>query len=621
MKYKRELIKSNRLKNIKGITLISLVMTILILIVLASISINLLLGQNGLIAKATQTKEIREEQQAREKLELELGSLAIEKENNENYDDNFVDNYLTKKGFIVNENIVIIEGWQFQVDKNVPKIIASLGKGEEIKQIEIATKIEYVNYYANANLKLEITYANEITQVKINGEEVEIPTKIDNKYQIEKQIEKNGIYTIYVKDEKNGYKLSSTEVTDISEDMKISTPEELATFRDKVNKGATYEGKVITLTENLDLSNVCGPTIGSWKPIANYDDSVKNEFKGTFNGNNHTIDNLYIDSTKSNQGLFGTINQGKITGVVIGKNSSIKGDSCVGAIAGKILNSSTIENCGNNANVTGTGNYVGGITSTCTNSDIIATYNKGNVTTNGNIVGGITATLQASSNKKSIKYSYNAGNVKGGNYVGGIVGNGNDYAIIYNCYNKGKIQGSSIVENANTIYMGGISGRLRAYGLITYSYNIGNIENTNSGKAVGGITGSISAYDGSNNVSSRASVVSYSYNSGNITSKGITIGGICGMNGEHCTIKNCYVSNKSNIKYNTISATANVGSANNYVGKIIGNAYSTKTTYVNNTDILTNMPTVYKVVNKLNDNESDYWSNINLNEPKLLWEE
>ena len=40
------------LKNIKGITLVALVVTIVVLLILAGVSINLVLGNNGIIAKA-----------------------------------------------------------------------------------------------------------------------------------------------------------------------------------------------------------------------------------------------------------------------------------------------------------------------------------------------------------------------------------------------------------------------------------------------------------------------------------------------------------------------------------------------------------------------------------------
>ena len=46
------------MKNQKGITLISLVITIIILIILAGISISLLIGKNGLIAKVTGAVEL-----------------------------------------------------------------------------------------------------------------------------------------------------------------------------------------------------------------------------------------------------------------------------------------------------------------------------------------------------------------------------------------------------------------------------------------------------------------------------------------------------------------------------------------------------------------------------------
>ncbi len=50
-------ISKEKQRNIKGITLISLVITIIILIILAGININLVLGENGLFSRAKQAKE------------------------------------------------------------------------------------------------------------------------------------------------------------------------------------------------------------------------------------------------------------------------------------------------------------------------------------------------------------------------------------------------------------------------------------------------------------------------------------------------------------------------------------------------------------------------------------
>ena len=44
-------------RNTKGITLIALVVTIIILIILSGVSINLVLGENGIVNKAKKAKE------------------------------------------------------------------------------------------------------------------------------------------------------------------------------------------------------------------------------------------------------------------------------------------------------------------------------------------------------------------------------------------------------------------------------------------------------------------------------------------------------------------------------------------------------------------------------------
>lgn len=47
-----QLIKIIRKHNNSGITLVALVVTIVVLLILAGVSINLVIGQNGLIARA-----------------------------------------------------------------------------------------------------------------------------------------------------------------------------------------------------------------------------------------------------------------------------------------------------------------------------------------------------------------------------------------------------------------------------------------------------------------------------------------------------------------------------------------------------------------------------------------
>ena len=72
--------KNSFFKKQKGITLIALVVTIIVLIILAGISINLILGDNGIITKATQTKEKHTHATVYESLLLEVQDFSIEKE-------------------------------------------------------------------------------------------------------------------------------------------------------------------------------------------------------------------------------------------------------------------------------------------------------------------------------------------------------------------------------------------------------------------------------------------------------------------------------------------------------------------------------------------------------------
>ena len=58
--------------NVKGITLIALVVTIIVLLILAGISIQMLTGDNGILQRAGQAKENTEETAFKEQLQLEV---------------------------------------------------------------------------------------------------------------------------------------------------------------------------------------------------------------------------------------------------------------------------------------------------------------------------------------------------------------------------------------------------------------------------------------------------------------------------------------------------------------------------------------------------------------------
>lgn len=72
---------SKKNSNQKGITLIALVVTIIVLIILATISINAVLGENGLIKIAEQAKEIQANAEAKEAEEMNKLAEELKKTN------------------------------------------------------------------------------------------------------------------------------------------------------------------------------------------------------------------------------------------------------------------------------------------------------------------------------------------------------------------------------------------------------------------------------------------------------------------------------------------------------------------------------------------------------------
>ena len=67
----------NRMKKYKGITLIALVVTIVVLLILAGVSINLITGENGIVSKAKQAAEKTEEANAVEIMSEYLAGVQI----------------------------------------------------------------------------------------------------------------------------------------------------------------------------------------------------------------------------------------------------------------------------------------------------------------------------------------------------------------------------------------------------------------------------------------------------------------------------------------------------------------------------------------------------------------
>lgn len=148
-------------KRNKGITLIALIITIIVLLILAGVTINLLVGDNG-IFKLAQTAGQKYEQAAeRERLEQVLLELQVDKVTNPAYNENeYIDNKIIENYMQIEGNIVTVSKWQFEIDRSVPKIVNELEiipKEELLKPIitEIKTEVEETKITVNIELRNE----------------------------------------------------------------------------------------------------------------------------------------------------------------------------------------------------------------------------------------------------------------------------------------------------------------------------------------------------------------------------------------------------------------------------------------------------------------------------------
>ena len=327
------------------------------------------------------------------------------------------------------------------------------------------------------------------------------------------------------------------------------TLDSLAMF---VNSGIDFEGKYFKQTADLDLSSYT-----NWRVIG---ESMATPFKGHFDGNNHTISNLTITGTTQYRGLFGVVlgigsaaNQkaeihhltvkgdvagGSYTGGIVGYadfTNFKKIDNYVkvgttsysyhGGIAGEAYTYCEFDSCHNHAMVEGS-TYTGGIVGyQYTYGKITNCQNDTLINTTASNVGGIAGYFYSGNSTLTSAYEirncHNRGNIKGSNYVGGIVGYGY-YCRTRFCDNYGPI-------NATSYGVGGILGYIYYYSVVSGCNNYADVSSTYTGSSIssgygtGGIVG-CSNYGTAANVP----IIDSCNNYGNVTSKAYLTGGIVG---------------------------------------------------------------------------------------------
>ena len=149
-KLKKQLnFNTQKLKNNKAITLIALVVTIVVLLILAGISISLVVGDNGLIRKSKDAKKQYEEAQANE--------LAMTDEAGDLIDETVTGNLKGTKPYLPSEDYTKVPGTS--LDNGL--VIADK-KGNEYVWVEVP-KTDKV--YATAGLKITEFSTEELDSI------------------------------------------------------------------------------------------------------------------------------------------------------------------------------------------------------------------------------------------------------------------------------------------------------------------------------------------------------------------------------------------------------------------------------------------------------------------------
>ena len=159
---------------------------------------------------------------------------------------------------------------------------------------------------------------------------------------------------------------------EIDTEFTLTTAEQFSGFRDLVDGGNTFEGKTVKLGIDIDLDNVPFDPIGF-----DYESKGGRVFKGTFDGQNHTIYNLYqngweLDPDKTNYstytystagaGLFASVVNATIKNVAISRAEVVFECVDMGIVVGYAQGECHFENIVvTNANIANYNRYTGGL--------------------------------------------------------------------------------------------------------------------------------------------------------------------------------------------------------------------------------------------------------------------
>ncbi len=290
----------------------------------------------------------------------------------------------------------------------------------------------------------------------------------------------------------------------------LSTASQLAGLAYLVDvEHVTFAGKTVLLANDIDLSGICSNGV-NWRPIGTAYTSGES-FQGTFDGQGHTVSNLLIDDSGYYNALFGSVSHATIANLTV--SGEVRGSEYVGGIVSmctdsdliNLVNTCTVDAYTYNAGTNHEGRAAGVVCYVATSNpssnhvfenlvnqgDIYATsyYTAGVVGFLYN-ADGFSTTLSQCVNYGDVnvlpaRYGLDAANRAVGGVLGSTAGDYGTY-IVEACANEGAI------ASDNCISVGGVAGYLGGNGSsLSFSENRGDVSGANNAGGVVGYLGSV----------------------------------------------------------------------------------------------------------------------------------
>ena len=315
-----------------------------------------------------------------------------------------------------------------------------------------------------------------------------------------------------------------------SNPFQISNAKELAWFREWVNGTYTVSGSesatthlnaCAKLTADIDLKDFCYAADASqnleelsWVPIGK---NIERNYKGTFDGNNKTITNLYINATQKFMGLFGCTDQSTIKNLTFEYANVTNTQDIIGILVG-YANTSTLQNIKISETCQIRGNYTGGIAGILDGN----AYNCVNYATvqGKEKVGGLFGSYQKTGN--SITACANYGNVTATSQrVGGLVG---DFSggTIQDCANYGNVKGANSVAGLAGYVHNGKIQNVFSYGNISATESTHDIGMAFGYSKYGDTEGMVAYYSGAKLTANSQEITVKAFGSGNLSEDNAT---------------------------------------------------------------------------------------------------